>query len=84
MSSKRQLKGIVSETKGTVIIVYAREKQTDGKHSQKARSYGRATMTRRNADSLDISTLLARRKQGLERQGRNLMGRKASSCFPMA
>jgi hypothetical protein len=35
MSSKRHITGDVFETKGTVIIVYAREKQTDGKHSQR-------------------------------------------------
>jgi hypothetical protein len=82
--SKLQLAGIVPETKGTVITIYARHKQTDGKHSQKASSYGRATMKRRNAQSLDILTLLERRKQGLERQGRNLMGRKESSCSSTA
>lgn len=47
--SKRQITGNVSETKGTVIIVYAREKQTDEKHSQKAKSYGHAAVKRSNA-----------------------------------
>jgi hypothetical protein len=49
MSSKRQITGNVFETKGTVIIVCVREKQTNGKHSQKARSYGRAAVKRCNA-----------------------------------
>ena len=49
MSSKRQTTGNVFETTEPVIIVYAREKQTDGKHSQKARSYGRAAVKRCSA-----------------------------------
>jgi hypothetical protein len=49
MSSKWKLTGIVSKTKGTLIIVYALEKEINGKHSQKARSYGRATVKRHNA-----------------------------------
>jgi len=49
MSSKWQITGNAFETKGTVIIIYAYEKQADGKHSQKARSYGRAAVNRCNS-----------------------------------